>query len=584
MDRRTQVPSTYAIPTKFWSSLRPDTDGDSVKPAVEMSERSSMRTGAQILVDQLRIHGADTAFCVPGESYLAVLDALYDVREEIRLITCRQEGGAAYMADAYGKLSGRPGICFVTRGPGASNACVGVHTSYQDSTPMILFVGQVARSDLERQAFQEVDLERMYGQLAKWVVQIDDARRIPEFVARAFTLSTSGRPGPVVIALPEDMLRDRVDAADAEPYKTVQSHPGAADMARLREMLAIAKRPLMIVGGSTWTAEAAADLASFAAANRLATANTFRRQDRFDNLHPCYAGDLGISPNPKLAARVREADLLICVGTRLSEAATDGYSLLAVPRPAQKLVHVHMGADELGRVYQADLPINAGVPQFAEAARMLTPVDSSRWADATAVAHQDYLEYSTPVANPGDLQLAEIVAGLRAELPPDTIVTNGAGNYSGWVHRFWRFRQFGTQLAPTSGSMGYGVPAAVAAAIAFPNRTVLSFSGDGCFLMNGQEIATAMHHRVKPIFFVVNNGMYGTIRMHQEREYPTRVSGTTLTNPDFGALARAYGLHGETVERTGDFAAAFARARRAGRAALIELRLDPEAISARTSL
>jgi acetolactate synthase I/II/III large subunit len=549
-----------------------------------MSDRPGIRSGGQILVDQLRIHGVDTAFCVPGESYLAVLDALYDYREEIRLIVCRQEGGAAYMADAYGKLTGRPGVCLVTRGPGASNACVGVHTAYQDSTPMILFVGQVARSDSARQAFQEVDLERIYGQLAKWVVQIEDPRRIPELVARAFTLATSGRPGAVVLALPEDMLRERVDTADAEPYKTVQAHPGPADMARLREMLAAAKRPLMVVGGSTWSAQAADDLAAFAAANRLATANTFRRQDRFDNLHPCYAGDLGISPNPRLAARVREADLVISVGTRLSEAATDGYSLLAVPRPAQRLVHVHAGVEELGRVYQADLPINAGVAPFAAAVRMLPPVDSSPWASATAAAHQDYLEYSTPVANPGALQLGEIITTLRVELPADTIVTNGAGNYSGWVHRFWRFRQFGTQLAPTSGSMGYGVPAAVAAAIVHPNRTVLSFSGDGCFLMNGQEIATAMHHQVSPIFFVVNNDMYGTIRMHQERDYPARVSGTALTNPDFAALARAYGLHGETVARTEDFAGAFARARHAGRAALIELRLDPEAISTRVSL
>ncbi len=549
-----------------------------------MSMRSTVRTGGQLLVDQLKLHRADTVFCVPGESFLAVLDALYDARNEIRLIVCRQEGGAAYMADAYGKLTGRPGICFVTRGPGASNACVGVHTAYQDSTPMILFVGQVARADFERQAFQEVDLRRMYGQLAKWVAQIEDPRRIPEFVARAFTLATSGRPGPVVLALPEDMLREQAVAADAEPYKTVQAHPGAAEMARMREMLSRAQRPILLVGGSTWNTQAVADLASFAEANRIPAANTFRRQDRFDNLHPCYVGDLGISPNPNLGAHVRAADLILSVGTRLGEAATDGYKLLSVPRPEQKLVHVYMGAEELGRVYQSDLPINAGMPEFAAAARMLRPVDSSVWAAATAAAHQEYLEYTKPVPNPGALQLAEIITSLREQLPPDTIVTNGAGNYSGWVHRFWRFRKYATQLAPTSGSMGYGVPAGVAAAIVYPDRPVLSFSGDGCFLMNGQEIATAMHYGVKPIFFVINNGMYGTIRMHQEREYPTRVSGTSLTNPDFAALGRAYGLHGETVERTEDFAGAFARARNAGRAALIELRLDAEAISTRISL
>jgi acetolactate synthase-1/2/3 large subunit len=543
-----------------------------------------MRTGGQLLVDQLKIQGTDAVFCVPGESFLAVLDALYDKRDQIRLIVCRQEGGAAYMADAYGKLTGRPGVCFVTRGPGASNACVGVHTAYQDSTPMILFVGQVARSDYERQAFQEVDLRRMYGQLAKWVAQVEDPSRIPEFVARAFALATSGRPGPVVLSLPEDTLREETMAADAGPYKIVQAHPGASELRHIREMLARSKRPIMILGGTTWTTQAVADIMAFAESNRLATATTFRRQDRFDNLHSCYAGDLGISPNPKLAARVKAADLVLGVGTRLGEAATDGYKLLSVPRPEQKLIHAYMGAEELGRVYQADLPINAGMLEFAAAARALEPVDSSEWAAATEAAHWEYLDYSKPVPNPGALQLAEIITTLREQLPAETIVCNGAGNYSGWVHRFWRFRRYGTQLAPTSGSMGYGVPAAVAATIVYPDRPVLSFSGDGCFLMNGQEIATAMHYGLKPIFFVINNGMYGTIRMHQEREYPARVSGTMLTNPDFAALGRAYGLHSQTVERTEDFGDAFVRARNAGRAALIELRLDPEAISTRISL
>jgi acetolactate synthase-1/2/3 large subunit len=542
------------------------------------------RTGAQILVDQLLIHGVETAYCVPGESYLAVLDALYDTREQIRLIVCRQEGGAAYMADAYGKLTGRPGICFVTRGPGATNASVGVHTAYQDSTPMILFIGQVARQFLERGAFQELDFGRMYGQMAKWVVRIDDPGRIPELLARAFTLATSGRPGPVVIALPEDMLRETAMAIDAAPYKTVQASPGTAEMARLREMLAASERPMMLLGGTTWTSQAVGDIAAFAEANRLATASTFRRQDRIDNLHPCYAGDLAIGPSPQLAERVREADLIIAVGSRLSEIVSSGYTLFDVPRPRQKLVHVHMGVEELGRVYETELPINAGMVQFAAAARALKPVDSSAWAASTEAAHSEYLEYSLPVSNPGTLQLAEIVSSLRDQLPRDTIVANGGGNFAGWVHRFWRYREFGTQLGPTSGSMGYGVPAGVAAALAHPERTVLSFSGDGCFLMNGQEIATAIQYGAAPIFFVVNNGMYGTIRMHQEREYPGRVSGTALTNPDFAALAHAYGLHGETCERTADFASAFERARKSGRAALIELRLDPEAISTRTTL
>jgi acetolactate synthase I/II/III large subunit len=542
------------------------------------------RTGAQILVDQLLIHGVDTAYCVPGESYLAVLDALYDTREQIRLVVCRQEGGAAYMAEAYGKLTGRPGICFVTRGPGATNASVGVHTAYQDSTPMILFIGQVARPFLDRGAFQELDFGRMYGQMAKWVVRIDDPGRIPELMARAFALATSGRPGPVVIALPEDMLREAAAAVDAAPYKSVQASPGAAEMARLREMLAASQRPVMLLGGSTWTAQAVGDITAFAEANRLATASTFRRQDRIDNLHPCYAGDLAIGPSPKLAERVREADLIISVGSRLSEIVSSSYTLFDVPRPKQNLVHVHMGVEELGRVYQAELPINAGMAQFAAAARALKPVDSSAWAASAAAAHEEYLEYSSPVSNPGALQLAEIVSSLRDQLPRDTIVANGGGNFAGWVHRFWRYREFGTQLGPTSGSMGYGVPAGVAAALAHPERTVLSFSGDGCFLMNGQEIATAIQYGAAPIFFVVNNGMYGTIRMHQEREYPGRVSGTALTNPDFAALARAYGLHGETCERTAEFAPAFERARKSGRAALIELRLDPEAISTRTTL
>lgn len=549
-----------------------------------MGERPNMRTGGQILVDQLKVHGVDTVFCVPGESYLAALDAFYDARDKIRLVVCRQEGGASYMADAYGKLTGRPGVCFVTRGPGATNASVGVHTAFQDSTPMILFVGQVARGQSGREAFQEVDFRAMYGALAKWATQIEDPARIPEIVAHAFALATSGRPGPVVIALPEDMQREPSSVVDAAPYKPVQAHPGAADMAALRAHLAAAQRPLMLIGGSTWTHQAVADIMGFAAANQLATSTSFRAQDHFDNLHPCYVGDLGIGPGPKLAERARDADLVLAVGPRLGEMTTGGYSVFEVPRPHQKLIHVHAGAEELGRVYQAELPINAGMPQFAAAARALAPIANPAWAASTATGHQDYLAYSLPVKSPGSLQLADVIASLQKQLPPDTVVANGAGNFAGWVHRFWRYRGFATEIAPTNGSMGYGVPAGVAAAIVHPERTVLSINGDGDFLMNGQEMATAMQYGAKPIFLVVNNNMYGTIRMHQEREYPARISGTALVNPDFAALARAYGLHGETVERTEDFAPALARARAAGRAALLELRIDPEAISSRTTL
>ncbi|HUY20047.1 MAG TPA: thiamine pyrophosphate-binding protein [Candidatus Binataceae bacterium] len=549
-----------------------------------MSELAKTRTGGQVLIDQLMIHGVDTAFCVPGESYLAALDAMYDVRERLRLIVCRQEGGAAYMAEAYGKLTGRPGVCFVTRGPGATNASIGLHTAYQDSTPLVIFIGQVPRAFAEREAFQEIDFRHMYGPFTKWVAQIDDASRIPEFVAHAFTLACSGRPGPVALVLPEDMLCDRVATADAAPYQAVQASPGADQMARLRELLAAARHPMMLLGGSTWTPQAVRDIGDFAAANRLATATSIRCQDHFDNLHPCYAGDLGIAPNPKLLAMFENADLVLAVGPRLGEATTGGYELFKVPRPRQKLVHVHAGSEELGRVYQAALPIVAGMPQFAAAAKAMKPVDASAWEEQIARAHQDYLAYGEPLKNPGEVQLAEIVASLRDQMPPDTIVTNGGGNFTGWVHRFWRFRELGTQLAPTNGSMGYGVPSGVAAALVYPDRRVLSFSGDGCFLMNGQEIATAHQYRVAPIFLVINNRMYGTIRMHQEREYPTRVIASDLVNPDFAALARAYGLHGETVKRTGEFADAFERSLRSGRAALIEIQLDPEALTTRATL
>ena len=549
-----------------------------------MTQHSNLRTGGQILVDQLKIHGVDLAFCVPGESYLAVLDALYDARNTIRLITCRQEGGAANMAEAYGKLTGKPGICFVTRGPGATNASIGVHTAFQDSTPMLLFIGQVARDQAEREAFQEVDFTRMFAPLCKWAAQINDPARIPELVSQAFHRAVAGRPGPVVLALPEDMLTATADVPDAGPYKTVRPHPGAADLEAMRARLAKAERPFAIVGGGGWTAQAVADFAAFAAANDLPVGASFRCQDLMDNGHKNYVGHVGIGIDPPLAQRVKNADVLLVVGARLGEMTTSGYTLVDLPVPKQALIHVHAGAEELGRVYQPALPINAGMPQFAAAARALAPVDSTRWAAATAKARGEYLATLKPLANAGRLQLGEVIAWLRARLPPDAILTNGAGNYTAWVHRYYQFRRFRSALAPTSGAMGYGVPAAVAAKAVHPDRIVIAFAGDGCYLMNGQELATAVQDALPIIVIVVNNGMYGTIRMHQEREYPTRTIGTDLVNPDFAALARAHGAHGETVETTADFAPAFERAIASRKPALLELRLDPDAITPRMGL
>ena len=542
------------------------------------------RTGGRILVDQLKIHGVDMAFCVPGESYLAVLDGLYEARNSIRLITCRQEGGAANMAEAYGKLTGRPGICFVTRGPGATNASIGVHTAFQDSTPMILFVGQVARDQIEREAFQEIDFRRMFGQMAKWVAQIDDAARIPELVSQAFHRAVAGRPGPVVIALPEDMLTSTAEVEDAGPYKTVRAHPGEADMARLRDMLAKAERPFMIVGGGGWSARAVDDIRAFAEANDLPVGCSFRCQDLFDNRHPNYAGDVGIGINPALAQRIRASDLLIVVGARLGEMTTSGYTLVKLPKPDQPLVHVHGSAEELGRVYQAELPINSGMEAFASAARALPRVDSTRWRQWREQARADYVVHIKPPKVPGAVQIGTIMEWLNSNLPEDAILTNGAGNYTIWLHRFFQYRRFRTQLAPTSGAMGYGVPAAIAAKAVHPERMVISWNGDGCFLMNGQELATAVQHDLPVVFIVVNNGMYGTIRMHQEREYPGRTIATDLKNPDFAALARAYGALGETVATTDEFVPAFQRAVAAKKPALIEIRLDPEALTPRATL
>jgi acetolactate synthase I/II/III large subunit len=512
-----------------------------------------------------------------------VLDALHDARDKIKFVICRQEGGAANMAEAYGKLTGRPGICFVTRGPGATNAAIGVHTAHQDSTPMILFIGQVGNDVVEREAFQEVDYRRMFGQMTKWVAQIDRADRVPEYLSHAFHTAVSGRPGPVVLALPEDMQIETASIADTQRYKRVAAHPGEADMHQLREMLAKAKRPLVIAGGGGWSRPACEDFRAFAQAFNLPVGCSFRAQDLIDNRDPHYVGDVAVGLNPKLAERVKACDLLLVIGARLGEWTTVNYTLINVPRPKQKFVHVHPGAEELGRVYQGDLLINSGMSEFAAAARRLLPPKPA-WDEWTREARADLEAWQQPVKTPGRLNMSELVHSLRKRLPPETIIANGAGNFSIWVHRFYQYTGFRTQLGPTSGAMGYGVPAGVAAKLVHPERPVLAFAGDGDFLMTGQELATAAQYDAKVIFLVVNNGMYGTIRMHQERDYPGRISGTELKNPDFAALAQSFGLHGETVESTAEFEAAFERAWNAKTAALIELKIDPDSITPRTTL
>lgn len=543
------------------------------------------RTGGQILVDALHIHGVDTAFGVPGESYLDVLDALHE--SDIRFIINRQEGGAAFMAEAYGKLTGKPGICFVTRGPGATNASIGVHTAYQDSTPMILFIGQVGNDFVDREAFQEIDYRRMYGQMAKWVAQIDRAERIPEYLARAFQVATSGRPGPVVLALPEDMLVSLAETSDTHTFQPVQASPSQQQMAQLRSMLAAAHRPLLLLGGATWTPQACLDLQRFAEANHLPVACAFRFQDLLDNHHPNYIGDVGIGINPKLAARVKDADLVIAIGPRLGEMTTGGYTLFESPVPRQRLVHIHTDALELGSVYQAELMIASGMPQACTMLAALEPVDAAAWRPTPAEARAELLAYQQrpPIFQDGQapLDLWQVTQEIMAQAPHDTIITNGAGNYATWAHRFYRYGGMRTQLAPTSGAMGYGVPAGIAAKIVQPERTVITFAGDGEYMMNGQELATAVQYQAGVVIIVFNNQMFGTIRMHQERHYPGRVSGTTLHNPDFAALARAYGAHGEVVNTTDEFAPALQRAlaHAAERKlpALIELRYDGNLIT-----
>ena len=552
-----------------------------------MLQKTSLkaRTGGQVLVDQLLIHGADTAYCVPGESYLEVLDALHDVQDRFNLINARHEAGAANMAETYGKLTGKPGICMVTRGPGACHAAIGVHIAQQDSTPMILLVGQIARDTTDREAFQEVDYRAMFGPIAKWATQIDDPARVPEYMARAFRVATSGRPGPVVISLPEDMLTEVVSVADARPYTATHAglSPDSLDM--LKTEIAQAERPLLLLGGSGWSDESAAAITRFAEANKIPVTTSFRRQDIVNNLSPVYAGDFGTSTAPSLYAHQREADLLIVIGARLGEMTTKTYTTMQSPNPETRLVHLYPEADEIGRVYSPDLGIAAAPVAVAAA---LDGVDLGRaeaWGDWCDKLHADYLtDTEAPNGGDWDLDMGVALAQLRDELPDDVVVTLDAGNHTGWAQRFLRFGRPGRIVGSTCGAMGYSVPAAVAASIADPERLTLSFVGDGGFMMSGNELATAAQYGGRPIVLLFNNGIYGTIRMHQERDHPERIAGTTLQNQDFVKMAEGLGAHAERVTKTEDFAAAFTRARESGRPALIELVTDPEQISTRTTI
>ncbi|MCT6718284.1 thiamine pyrophosphate-binding protein [Acidovorax sp. K2F] len=537
------------------------------------------RTGGQILVQQLITHGVQQLFCVPGESYLAVLDALHDA--DIGVTVCRQEGGAAMMAEAQGKLTGQPGICFVTRGPGATNASAGVHIAHQDSTPMILFVGQVARNAMGREAFQELDYSAVFGTMAKWVVQIDDPARVPELISRAFHVATSGRPGPVVVALPEDMLTEAATVADALPYQVAETHPGAAQMAELAQRLQAAKNPVAILGGSRWSEQAVREFTAFAEAWSIPVYCSFRRQMLFPATHACYGGDLGLGVNPKLLARIKASDLVLVVGGRLSEVPSQGYELFDIPTPAQPLVHVHADADELGKLYRPTQAIHATPQAFTAALNSVRPTAAVPWKAHAEAAHAEYLAWSdtAPIRIPGNLQMGQVMQHLKNVLPADTIFCNGAGNFATWIHRFWPFTTYASQLAPTSGSMGYGLPAGVGGKRLWPQREVVIFAGDGDFLMHGQEFATAVQYGLPIIVVLLDNAMYGTIRMHQEREYPGRISATQLKNPDFKAYAKAFGGHGERVERTEDFAPALARARASGLPSVLHCLIDPEAIT-----
>src|SRR5215472_9378662 len=550
---------------------------------MRMRPPGESRTAAQALVDQLMINGVRHVFCVPGESYLAVLDAFHD--RDIAVTVCRQEGGAAMMAEAAGKASGAPGICFVTRGPGATNASCGIHIAQQDSTPLIMFAGGVTRDIRDREALQELDVRAVFGSMTKWAAEIDDPARVGEFVSRAFYTASGGRPGPVVIGVPEDMLAERTAAPNAPAFEPVETSPGAHEMGKLAALLAVAERPLAVLGRSRWSSTACAAIQRFAERFALPVATSYRRLPLFDPLHHCYAGDLGIGPNPKLVARSREADLILLIGGRMGELPSQGYDLIDIPGPQMRLVHVHPGAEEIGRLYRPHLAIHASPTAFAAAADALAAPQAIAWRERTQQAHADYLTWTeTPTAQPGGVNLGAVMVWLRENLSPDTILCNGAGNYAAWIHRFYRFRRFATHIAPTSASMGYGVPAAVAMKRLYPDRMVLSLNGDGDFLMNGQEFATAVQYGLPIVVIVCDNGMYGTIRMHQEREYPGRVSATVLQNPDFAAYARAFGGFGATVERTADFADAFTAARQSGKPSIIHVKIDPEAITPATTL
>ncbi|MEY3427230.1 MAG: Acetolactate synthase isozyme 3 large subunit [Pseudomonadota bacterium] len=544
--------------------------------------------GGHLLVECLVAQGVTHAFGVPGESYLAVLDGFHKYQDQIQFVTCRQEGGAAFMADAQGRLTGRPGVCFVTRGPGATNASIGVHTAFQDSTPMVLFVGDVATETRDREAFQEVDFCSFFGPstkgMAKRVERIDDAKRIPEYVARAFATAMNGRPGPVVLVLPEDMLTHEVSAKPLPKLEPVEAWSDPGSLRQLREMLLAAKRPFVIAGGGGWTPQSAQALQRFAENWQLPVGNAFRFQDTFDNFHPLYAGDVGIGINPKLAQRVKDSDLILAIGPRLGEMTTSGYTLLEVPKPKQKLVHIHASAEELNRVYAADLAICATMNAAARSLEVLTAPASVPWADWAAQANADYQANIQPQALAGLPQdtakglvnMPEVVAALQRHLPKDAVLTNGAGNFASWVHRYYQHhglsKGFKTQLAPTVGAMGYGVPAG------------FTIAGDGDFLMNGQELATASQHGAKSIVVLLNNGMYGTIRMHQERDFPTHNMGSHLNNPHFANLAKAYGYEGIRITKTEEFEPALIEAMKREQGTLIEIMLDPEVITTRGTL
>lgn len=537
------------------------------------------QTAARHLVDALVMNGVTHVFCVPGESYLAVLDALYDVRDRIKIVVCRHEASASNMAEAYGKLTGKPGVCMVTRGPGATQGSVGVHTAFQDSTPMIFFIGQVARDMLDREAFQEIDYRQMFGPVAKWAAQIDVASRAGEYVNRAFATAQNGRRGPVVLALPEDMLVEEAEAEPLPPAPVTMAAPDERALERFRELLGGAERPFLMVGGGGWTPEAVGDLRAFVEATGLPVGASFRSKDLFDNLHPQFAGDVGIGPNPKLVERLKASDLVIAFGPRLGEMTTSGYELFKAPLASQPLVHIHPGAEELGRVYQPMLAINAAPETMARALAAEEWTLDENWLQQAYAAHSDFEAWSKPVTVGEGVNLSEVFTWLDKTLPADAIMCNGAGNYAAWLHRFYRHKAFKTQLAPTSGAMGYGFPAALAAKSVFPHREVVCAAGDGCFMMASNELATAVQYGLNVITVVSNNSTYGTIRMHQEREYPARVSGTDLRNPDFAAYARSFGAFGATVTRTEDFPAAYAEAKASGLPAVIDLKTSANDIA-----